>query len=141
MEVSKYEALGQFLRQQRTSEIPMTFAEIERVTETRLPPSARKHRPWWSNNPKNSVMTKVWLEAGFRTEQVDMERGRLVFRRTQDGGPAGTPPRAGGGSSGSKGGHHPMLGYLKGLVQIMPGTDLTQPADPAWGDVWDERKQ
>lgn len=29
---------------------------------------------------------------------------------------------------------HPLLGALKGYVQVMPGTDLTEPADPAWGD-------
>jgi len=31
-----------------------------------------------------------------------------------------------------------LRGALKGLVQIMPGTDLTEPADPSWGNVWDE---
>jgi hypothetical protein len=29
---------------------------------------------------------------------------------------------------------HPLFGALKGRVQVMPGTDLTEPADPAWGD-------
>jgi hypothetical protein len=29
---------------------------------------------------------------------------------------------------------HPLFGALKGHVQVMPGTDLTRPADPAWGD-------
>jgi prevent-host-death family protein len=28
---------------------------------------------------------------------------------------------------------HPLPGALKGLVQVMPGTDLTKPADPDWG--------
>jgi hypothetical protein len=27
---------------------------------------------------------------------------------------------------------HPMFGALKGLVRIMPGTDLTSPSDPSW---------
>jgi hypothetical protein len=86
-------------------------------------------------------MTKVWLEAGFRTERVDMEGRKLVFRRVRNqvGAPVTSGPE--NGSPGrSEGKHHPMLGALKGLVQIMPGTDLTEPADPSWGDVWDERK-
>jgi hypothetical protein len=30
---------------------------------------------------------------------------------------------------------HPLLlGALKGLVQVMPGTDLTQPASEYWGE-------
>jgi hypothetical protein len=32
-------------------------------------------------------MTKVWLEAGFETEQVDMAARKLVFRRV--GGASG----------------------------------------------------
>ena len=29
---------------------------------------------------------------------------------------------------------HPMFGALKGLARIAPGTDLTEPADPEWGE-------
>jgi hypothetical protein len=29
--------------------------------------------------------------------------------------------------------YHPLLGALKGLMQIGPDTDLTKPADPDWG--------
>ncbi len=29
---------------------------------------------------------------------------------------------------------HPLFGALKGYVQVMPGTDLTEPADPSWGN-------
>jgi len=28
---------------------------------------------------------------------------------------------------------HPLYGALKGFVRVMPGTDLTEPADPDWG--------
>jgi hypothetical protein len=28
---------------------------------------------------------------------------------------------------------HPLFGALKGLLIVMPGTDLTEPADPDWG--------
>jgi len=126
--MGKYAPLGEFLRAQRTFLVRMTFDEIEEVTGAKLPPKAQLHRAWWSNNPSNNVMTKVWLEAGFETEQVDMAARKLVFRRVGDSSeraPAsknGTPKR------------HPLLGALKGLVQIMPGTDLTKPADPNWGD-------
>ena len=125
--MSKYEPLGEYLKNQGKELVPMTFAEIERVTGVALPPSAKKHRPWWSNNPSNSVMTKVWLDAGYESEQVDMERRKLVFRRVR--APSGPPSR------GSK--HHPAYGALKGLMRVMPGTDLTQPADPEWADRLD----
>jgi hypothetical protein len=128
--MGKYEPLAQFLRKQRTHEVRLTFGEIERIVGAKLPPSARKQRAWWSNNPDNSVMTKVWLAAGFRSEQVDMEARKLVFRRAPSG------PQSSGANPPSlptKGGRHPLLGAMKGLVRIMPGTDLTEPADPEWG--------
>jgi hypothetical protein len=128
--MSKYDALGAFLKKQRNDRVPMSFAEVERVTGKKLPPSAAKHRPWWSNNPDNSVMTRVWLDAGFESEQVDMAGRKLVFRRVRK--PVNSPGGEGGGG-GSEGKYHPLLGALKGLMRISPGTDLTKPADPDWG--------
>ena len=70
--MSKYEPLGDYLKKQDRERIPMTFAEIERVTGVKLPASASKHRPWWSNNPHNSVMTKVWLWRRSRRGTIPM---------------------------------------------------------------------
>jgi hypothetical protein len=127
--MSKYDALGTFLKSQRNDRVPMSFAEVERVTGGKLPPSAVKHRPWWSNNPNNSVMTRVWLDAGFESEQVDMAGRRLVFRRVRKP----VDPPAGGRGDRHEDRYHPLLGALKGLMRITPGTDLTKPADPDWG--------
>jgi hypothetical protein len=30
-------------------------------------------------------------------------------------------------------GRHPLIGHLKGTMQLAPGTDLTDPAAPYWG--------
>jgi hypothetical protein len=35
----------------------------------------------------------------------------------------------------ASGERHPLLGSLKGLIEVMPGTDLTAPADPEWGET------
>jgi len=121
--MSKYESLGQFLKSQDGQLVPMTFADIERVIDAELPPSAHKYRPWWSNNADNSALTRVWLEAGFKSEQVDMAGQKLVFRRI--GSQKGAAASAGNG--------HPMIGALKGLLRIVEGTDVTKPADPDWG--------
>jgi len=136
--MGKYSALGDYLRAQTRSEVPMTFAQIERVIGAKLPES-HKYRAWWSNNAFNSVMTKTWLEAGYRTERVDMAGRKLVFRRVtpspkpsgfSDAADIGTPLA---GSAGPTSSRHPLFGLLRGLMRIPPGTDLTQPADPEWG--------
>lgn len=129
--MSKYSALGDYLKHQRGDAVPMTFGEIEKITGSKLPASSR-YRAWWSNNDFNSVLTKVWLQAGFRSEQVDMKARRLVFRRLR--GPDASAEAA--QSAGEKP-FHPAYGFMKGLVRVMPGTDLTQPADPDWADRLD----
>jgi hypothetical protein len=129
--MSKYAGLGDYLKRQHRETVPMTFSEIEKITGTKLPPSARKHRPWWSNNPHNSVMTKVWLEAGFASEQVDLTKRKLVFRRVR------TPKASEGQEAGGEKPFHPLCGLMAGLVRVMPETDLTQPADPDWADRLD----
>ena len=129
---SKYSGLGDYLKRQRGDRVPMTFSEIEKVAGVKLPPSARKHRPWWSNNAKNSVMTKVWLDAGFESEEVDMPGRKLVFRRVRKPNEV-----AGAAQSGKEKPFHPAYGMMHGLIRVMPGTDLTQPADPEWADRLD----
>ena len=59
----------------------MTFEDIEEVIGATLPPSARKHRAWWSNNSTNSPMTLAWRAGGYESTSVDMANGKLVFRK------------------------------------------------------------
>lgn len=129
--MGKYARLGDFLRAQRSKEVAMTFAEIERVIGSKLPPSSPQYPAWWSNNPSNNVMTKEWLNAGFRTEQVDVKSRKVVFRRVDERQAAATP------SSPAKRGRHPIFGALKGQIRVAPGIDLTEPADPEWGRVYE----
>jgi hypothetical protein len=154
-----YEVLGHYLVAQKKTLLPMTFSEVARVVGRKLPNSA-KYPAWWSNDPSNNPMTRVWLKAGFKTEQVDTTMQRLVFRRV--GGEPGTVVTAGlparkpssdqpaisgfGDVARSyKAGEpkssdppprcrHPLYGALKGYIRIMPGVDLTEPADPEWGE-------
>lgn len=125
----KYAPLGAHLRAQRARKVAMSFADIERVIGDRLPTSARRHRPWWSNNPLNSVVTKTWLEAGFKAEAVDLDRETLVFRRLAS--------REERGDEEMTTSRHPLFGCMKGLIHVAPGTDLTEPADPEWADLYD----
>ena len=134
--MGKYEPLGDFLRGQRGEEVPLTFNEIEKITGVTLPPKAQHHRAWWSNNAANNVMTKVWLDAGFESAQVDMEARKLVFRRVAKAG------EARGGLAKpytTSDGRHPLRGALKDITFVPPGADLTEPADPEWADLLDKK--
>jgi hypothetical protein len=132
--MGKYEPLTDFLQKQPGGEVRMSFAQIERVVGFKLPPVAQRHRAWWSNSPTNNVMTRAWLDAGFRSEQVDMTARKLVFRREKQA----DAPEA---ESAEKSGRHPLIGWMKGTVTIPEGVDLTEPADPEWGErAWGDRE-
>lgn len=124
--MGKYDPLRTFLQDQPGERVPVTFAEIERLIGSPLP-NSKRYPAWWSNNPSNNVMTKVWLDAGYVTEQVDTEAGRLVFRRAAQGAPSRTQPRTG---------PFPGFGCMQGTLHISADLDLTGPADPDWSKVF-----
>jgi hypothetical protein len=85
-------------------------------------------------------MTKAWLAAGYKTEQVDIAGRKLVFHRdkaaakqaaSRHGGFAEEAPA----KPAKETGKHPIFGALKDVTWIAPGTDLTEPADPQWADL------
>jgi hypothetical protein len=51
----------------------------------------------------------------------------------------GKSPKTRRGKQIRPGKRHPLFGALKGLVRIPPGVDLTEPTDPDWGKVYDDR--
>lgn len=133
--MSKYAALQQFLANVPASQVPMTFAEIERVIGAPLPASSRRHRAWWSNNPTNNVMTHAWLEAGFESADVDIASERLVFRKATGKArvPSAAPtPPAAVGEDGVPACHHPAYGALKGMIVVPEGVDLTESWEFEW---------
>lgn len=127
--MSKYLALARHLAARRDSRVPMTFAEIERILGTPLPPSARRHPAWWANSGGSHIQSRGWMEAGFQSEQVDLAAERLTFVRLNSVEPA--RPK----------GDHPLYGCLAGTVTIPEGVDITEPVytDAEW-DAFLDRK-
>mgnify|MGYP001556937758 CR=1 FL=1 len=131
--MGKYDPLGTWLGRLTDAEAPMTFRQIEALIDAPLPPAARRHRAWWSNNPDNSVITRAWRAAGFRASQVDMTGETLVFRRDPDAVGATPAPRRGPQAEVLD----RIRARLAGTVRTPYGVDLTEPT----GDVWDAEIQ
>ncbi len=130
--MSKYEPLEAFLSRQSDDIIEMSFRDIEKVLNSKLPASARNHRPWWANSPRGHVNAQAWLRAGFEAHEVDMGGEKLVFRRMRKKPPMSPAPAAPAAQEARPKGRFPLLGCLKGSVRVMPGVDLTEPVDVAW---------
>ncbi|HEY4942798.1 MAG TPA: hypothetical protein VII56_15320 [Rhizomicrobium sp.] len=139
--MSKYDVLGNFLKQQSAQRLPMNFSEVEKVLGFKLPASAHEYPAWWANEHTSHVQARAWMTAGFETEQVDLATKKLVFKRvlhTQTQPPKSfhTIGAAIGMSEESrdflpanagKKRVHPLIGWMKGTFTIEPGYDLTRP--------------
>jgi len=88
--MSKYDALTLALRNRPGSHWPISFKEIEAVLKTSLPKSAYSYPAWWSNNPSNNVMTKAWLDAGWKTCEVDIPGQKVTFKKSNQTEPTRT---------------------------------------------------
>ena len=79
----KYHRLYTHLRRLPTQEWKTTFSEVESIIGFPLPPSARLHRTWWSNQtaPNNRCPAHAWDAAGWETAEVDIDAETLHLRR------------------------------------------------------------
>jgi hypothetical protein len=84
---SRYAALALFLQGQpsKIRRVPMSFADIEQTIGEQVPPSARKHRAWWANDPSSDNAQSVeWLQAGWHVGSVDLTGEQVIFVRTKE---------------------------------------------------------
>ena len=116
-----YEPMTHYLLRTRADHVRLTFKEIEAIIDRALPGSAYRHREWWANNPTGHSHARSWASAGWRTEQVDLEKRVLVFSRVA---------HANGKNESEK--VRDPFGALRGSVTYASGTDLTEPTGEEW---------
>jgi hypothetical protein len=138
--MSKYDPLLEHL-QRSHGEVPLTFRDVEEILGFPLPASARRHAAWWSNSGGTHVQSAAWQAASYRTEDVDLEQETVRFVPEHMGfgemkqepiKQEEKPPHPAAAK------HHPAYGALKGMITILPGVDLTEPAYPDWKKLYDE---
>ena len=79
--VPKYQPLETYLAARSGTIYNISFDTIERILKAPLPPSARKHQAWWSNEINGShVHAKAWMTTGFRTENLNIEANTVTFK-------------------------------------------------------------
>ena len=79
----KYRGLYSHLSGLQSSEWKTSFSEVESIIGFGLPPSARRHRPWWANQRSDNGHSHAlaWTAAGWETAEVDMDAETLSFKR------------------------------------------------------------
>ncbi len=81
--MAKYDPLHRYLRRQTSTEVILTFPEIENLLVALLPKSARR-REWWANETSETtshVQCRAWMSAGYDAFPALADE-RVVFRRT-----------------------------------------------------------
>ena len=79
--MSKYDPLLHVLLARDGSSWRVRFKDIEKILGMPLPASARKYPAWWSNDQTSHSHTRAWMQAGWKTEQVDIPGEALTFRK------------------------------------------------------------
>ena len=118
--MSKYEPLPQFLSNRAGATQRMSFEQIERVLGFKLPKSAYEHEAWWSNNETGHSHARVWMSAGWRTQDVDLDARKVTFSRVAQSNSLSKPSK------------RDPWGCMAGTITIFPGVDLTAPSGEKW---------
>ena len=120
--MTKYSPLRDFLARQQSDQVRLGFAEVEKILGGPLPHSAYEHQAWWANDPGHS-QGRSWYAAGWRTENLNLSRRTVMFRRL-----------AGEHSAGSD--QLDPWGALVGTVTIHDEGALTEPS----GEIWEAER-
>ena len=66
----KYAKLGEYLQKSSSQSITLSYEEIEKIINDKLPKSAYEHaEKWWSNCYYHSQAIP-WIEVGYKTDSV-----------------------------------------------------------------------
>ena len=79
---AKYDPLRVWLSRASGERVRLSFVEIEKILGFQLPSSARALPQWWANTRGSHVQAASWMDAGWRTSQVDVSGEQVMFERS-----------------------------------------------------------
>ena len=80
----KYTPLEHYLRDLPVTqkEVTLSFEQIERILNDKLPPSAYEDRRWWDHETEgNHVNKRAWANAGWKVESLDVKKKWVTLVR------------------------------------------------------------
>lgn len=80
----KYINMISYLKNSNKDHITMTFQEFEIINGDSLPESCYYNRTTWGNTLGHSV-AHAWLQAGYKVENVNLEKNIVTFVKNRDG--------------------------------------------------------
>lgn len=78
--MKKYMKLQAYFCECPEDNIDLSFHDIEKILGCKLPDSAYKYPAIWSNSDSHSL-SKAWMNAGYRSENLNIAEGRISFRK------------------------------------------------------------
>ena len=86
---SKYEPLAALLSRASVERLTLSFAQIEQIIGSTLPPSAhpshQSFRMWWQNSYSGDTQhvqaVNGWHAAGWDVETLDISVSSVIFRK------------------------------------------------------------
>ena len=80
----KYTPLENYLRDlpANQKEVALSFKQIEKILNDKLPASAYEDRRWWDHETEgNHVSKRAWANAGWKVDSVDFNRKQVGLVR------------------------------------------------------------
>ncbi len=80
----KYTPLENYLRDlpANQKEVTLSFEQIEKILNDKLPASAYEDRRWWDHETEgNHVSKRAWANAGWKVDSVDFNRKQVGLVR------------------------------------------------------------
>jgi len=77
-----YIGITKYLEKQVADSLSLSFSEIKSINGNHLPASAYKYPAWWANTKSHSEAFG-WLNAGYKTVEVNMEKEIVIFKRIE----------------------------------------------------------